>query len=186
MAFETDSDVIYAAVVVLAFPSLQVIETVTVRDRVKFPYIPGLLSFREAPSVVNAITQLTHRPDVIFIDGHGICHPRQAGIACHVGVLLDCPVIGCAKSVLTGTYRMPEHDRGSVSYLYDNEGQVLGAAVRTRDGVRPVFVSIGHRISLARAIKLTLACAKGYRIPEPTRQAHLLAECAKRNAGRTR
>ncbi len=147
---------------------------------VAFPYIPGLLSFREAPSLLRAFLKLKQAPDLIFIDGHGLAHPRSAGIACHIGVLLDRPVIGCAKSVLVGTCEDPGPSRGSVSYLYDGEGRVTGAAVRTRNRVRPVFVSIGHRIGLSQGIRFTLSCGKGYRIPEPLRQAHLLAEGAKR------
>jgi deoxyribonuclease V len=180
VAFDKHSDRAYAAVVVLKFPTLETIEEAVVQDRITFPYIPGLLSFREAPSLLRAFLKLKQAPDLIFIDGHGLSHPRSAGIACHIGVLLDRPVIGCAKSVLVGTYEDPGPSRGSVSYLYDGEGRVIGAAVRTRDRVRPVFVSIGHRIGLSQAIRFTLSCGKGYRIPEPLRQAHLLAEGAKR------
>ncbi len=179
-AFDKDSDLVYASIVVLAFPSLEPVETVVVKSHVSFPYIPGLLSFREAPALLRAFMKLKSDPDAIFIDGHGLSHPRAAGIACHIGLSLDRPVIGCAKSVLVGTYKDPGPSRGSVSYLYNHEGRVIGAAVRTRDHVKPVYVSIGHRISLAQAIRLTLACGKGYRIPEPTRQADLLAEQAKR------
>jgi len=179
-AFDKDSDVVYVSVVVLAFPSLEPVETVILKDHASFPYIPGLLSFREAPALLRAFMKLKSDPDVIFIDGHGLSHPRSAGIACHIGLSLNRPVIGCAKSVLVGTYKDPGPSRGSVSYLYNREGRVIGAAVRTRDRVKPVYVSIGHKISLAQAIRLTLACGKGYRIPEPTRQADLLAEQAKR------
>lgn len=179
-AFDKHSDVVYASVVVLAFPSLEPVETVILKDHVSFPYIPGLLSFREAPVLLRAFLKLKHEPDVIFIDGHGLSHPRSAGIACHIGLSLDRPVIGCAKSVLVGTCEDPGPSRGSVSHLYNREGRVIGAAVRTRDRVKPVYVSIGHKIGLAQAIRLTLACGKGYRIPEPTRQADLLAEQAKR------
>jgi deoxyribonuclease V len=179
-AFDKDSDSVYASVVVLAFPSLEPVETVIVKDHVSFPYIPGLLSFREAPVLLRAFMKLKSDPDVIFIDGHGLSHPRSAGIACHIGLLLDRPVIGCAKSILVGTYKDPAPSRGSVSHLYNRESHVIGAAVRTRDRVKPVYVSIGHRVGLAQAIRLTLACGKGYRIPEPTLQADLLAEQAKR------
>lgn len=179
-AFDKDSDLVYASVVVLAFPSLEPVETVILKDHVSFPYIPGLLSFREAPALLRAFLKLKQEPDVIFIDGHGLSHPRSAGVACHIGLSLDRPVIGCAKSVLVGTYKDPAPSRGSVSHLCDREGRVIGAAVRTRNYVKPVYVSIGHKINLAQAIRLTLACGKGYRIPEPTRQADLLAERAKR------
>jgi len=174
------SDTAYAVVVVLAFPSLQIVETVVQKEQVSFPYIPGLLAFRETPVLAQAFSQLKHTPDLIFVDGQGLAHPRAAGIACHIGVLLDRPTIGCAKSLLFGTYKEPKPARESVSDLCDDDGRVIGAVVRTRDGVQPVFVSIGHKIDLAQAIELTLACGKGYRIPEPTRQADLLAEHAKR------
>lgn len=173
-------DTAYACVVVLAFPKLDIVETVVLQERVTFPYIPGLLSFRETPPLAQAFSKLKHIPDVIFVDGQGLAHPRAAGIACHIGVILDRPTIGCAKSLLFGTYEEPKQARSSVSDLCDDEGRVIGAVVRTRDGVQPVFVSVGHKIDLTQAIEFTLACGKGYRIPEPTRQADLLAERAKR------
>jgi deoxyribonuclease V len=179
-AFDKTSDRIHVAVVVLSFPDLEPVETVTGSDRVRFPYVPGLLSFRETPALLRAFARLRHEPDVLFVDGQGLAHPRSAGIACHLGVLLDRPTIGCAKSLLVGSYEEPSAARGSFNYLYDRNGRVIGAALRTRDRVQPVFVSIGHRISLARAIALTLACGKGSRVPEPTRQADLLAERVKR------
>ena len=180
-AFAKDADRIHVAVVVLAFPGLDIVETITRTEELCFPYVPGLLSFREAPALLNAFRQLRHQPDLIFIDGHGYSHPRRAGIACHVGVLLDLPVIGCAKSLLVGTYKEPAPSRGSTSDLIDKDERVIGAVVRTRERVRPVFVSIGHRTGLASAIQFTLACTKGYRLPEPTRQADLLAGLLKRD-----
>lgn len=169
----------HACVVVLTFPRLDIVETVVHKEQVSFPYIPGLLSFRETPALAQAFGKLKHVPDVIFIDGQGLAHPRAAGIACHIGVILDWPTIGCAKSLLYGAYKEPKQARGSVAELRDDEGRVIGAVVRTKDGVQPVFVSIGHKIDLAQAIELTLACGKGYRIPEPTRQADILADRAK-------
>jgi deoxyribonuclease V len=162
------------AVVVLSFPDLEPVEAVTLRDRVSFPYVPGLLSFREAPALLRAFERLAHEPDLIFIDGQGMAHPRGLGIACHIGLLLEKPVIGCAKSLLFGSYVEPKPSRSSFSYLHDKAGRVIGAAVRTKDRVRPMFVS------LEQAVRFTLACGKGYRVPEPTRQADLLAERAKR------
>ncbi|HXX74439.1 MAG TPA: deoxyribonuclease V [Nitrospiraceae bacterium] len=179
-AFDLESRLVFAAVVVLSFPDLERVETVIHRDRCTFPYIPGLLSFRESPALLHAFARLRHDPDVIFIDGHGLSHPRSAGIACHIGISVDRPVIGCAKSKLTGEFREPGLARGATSMLYDPQGKVMGAVVRTRDRVKPVFVSVGHKISLAEAVRLTLACGRGYRIPEPTRQADLLAERAKK------
>jgi deoxyribonuclease V len=179
-AFDLESRRVCAAVVVLTFPSLEPVETVVHQESLSFPYIPGLLSFREAPALLHAFEKVRHNPDVVFIDGHGLSHPRAAGIACHIGVCLDKPTIGCAKSLLVGTYQTPGFSRGAASSLYDVNGRVIGAVVRTRDQVRPIFVSVGHRICLAQAVQLTLTCGKGYRIPEPTRQADLLAERAKR------
>ncbi len=179
-AFDLQTRYVFAAVVVLTFPCLEPVETVVHQERISFPYIPGLLSFRETPALLHAFEKVQHNPDVVFIDGHGLSHPRAAGIACHVGVCLDKPTIGCAKSILVGTYRAPGLSRGSYTSLYDASNRVIGSVVRTRDRVKPVFVSVGHRIGLAQAAQLTLACGKGYRIPEPTRQADLLAERAKR------
>jgi deoxyribonuclease V len=181
-AFDLQAQRIVAAVVVLTFPALEPVETVVHRERLAFPYIPGLLSFREAPALLHAFERIRRKPEVIFIDGHGLSHPRAAGIACHIGVCLETPTIGCAKSLLVGTYRTPGPSRGAIAPLHDANGRVIGAVVRTRDRVRPVFVSVGHRISLAQAVRLTLACGKGYRIPEPTRQADLLAEREKRES----
>lgn len=181
-AFDRENSRVFAAVIVLSFPDLEPVETVIHRDRVTFPYVPGLLSFREAPALLRAFAQLRHDPGVIFIDGHGMSHPRAAGIASHIGICLNKPTIGCAKSLLVGTYRAPGLLRGGTSALRDSHGRVIGTVVRTRDRVRPIFISVGHRIGLTQAVRLTLACGKGYRIPEPTRMADHLAELAKRNA----
>ena len=179
-AFDLQTGRVFAAVVVLTFPALEPAETVMHRERLSFPYIPGLLSFREAPALLHAFEKVRHNPDIVFIDGHGLSHPRADGIACHIGVCLDKPTIGCAKSLLVGSHRAPGLSRGSYTSLYDAKNRVSGAVVRTRDRVKPVFVSVGHRIGLVQAVQLTLACGKGCRIPEPTRQADLLAERAKR------
>jgi deoxyribonuclease V len=179
-AFDLRAGWVLAAVAVLTFPELEPVEAVVHRERLSFPYIPGLLSFREAPALLHAFEKVRRNPDVVFVDGHGLSHPRAAGIACHIGVCLDKATIGCAKSLLVGTYKAPGPLRGATASLRETNGRVIGAVVRTRDRVKPVFVSIGHRLSLAQAVRLTLACGKGYRIPEPTRQADLLAEQAKR------
>ncbi|MCP9461302.1 MAG: endonuclease V [Nitrospira sp.] len=179
--FDLQRQYVFSAIVVLAFPSLELAETVVHQERLSFPYIPGLLSFHEAPALLHAFEKVRHDPDVVFIDGHGLSHPRGAGIACHIGVCLDKPTIGCAKSLL-GSHRAPGLSCGSNTPLYDVKRRVIGAVVRTRDRVKPVFVSIGHRISLAQAVRLTLACGKGCRIPKPTRQADLLADQANREA----
>lgn len=164
-----------AAVVVLKFPSLEVTEQTIIELPVSFPYIPGLLSFREAPPILAALERLETRPDVLICDGHGLAHPRRFGLACHLGVLLDQPVTGCAKSILVGKHGPLGDAYGSTANLMiGNES--IGAAVRTRQGVKPVYVSIGNRIDLPSAIQLVLACSRGYRLPEPTRLADRLTK----------
>ena len=164
-------DIARASVVVLSFPELQVIDSVVTESPVRFPYIPGLLSFREIPPLLTAFTQLQTEPDLVIVDGQGIAHPRRFGLASHLGLVLDKPTIGCAKSRLWGRYEEPEAEQGSYTYLMD-KGEVIGVAVRTRRNVRVVYISIGHRISLDSARTLTLACCRGYRLPETTRYAH--------------
>ena len=170
----------FAAVVVLSYPELKIVEVSYSKKRIPFPYIPGLLSFRETPIVAKALEKLRIEPDIVFIDGQGIAHPRRFGIASHIGVLLDKPTIGVAKTRLIGDYEEPEEKAGSFSFLYDKE-EIIGAVLRTKDNVNPVFVSIGHKISLDEAIKLTLSTTKGYRIPEPTRLAHIEVNKIRRN-----
>ena len=164
-------DIARASVVVLSFPGLQVVDSVVTESPVRFPYIPGLLSFREIPPLLTAFTQLHTEPDLVIVDGQGIAHPRRFGLASHLGLVLDKPAIGCAKSRLWGRYEDPETEHGSYTYLMDKD-EVIGAAVRTRRNVRVVYISIGHRISLDSARTLTLACCRGYRLPETTRHAH--------------
>jgi len=173
VSYDRRSPWIYAAVVVLRVPTFEVTDQAVVRSRAAFPYVPGLLSFREAPAGLRAWEQLRARPDCLLCDGHGYAHPRRFGLACHVGLLVDLPTIGCAKSVLVGEYREPGRRRGSLSDLV-HDGEVVGAAVRTREATSPVFVSVGHRIGLAAAVATVLSCAPRYRIPEPIRQAHAL------------
>ncbi len=163
-----------AAVVVLEYPGLKLVEYAVARTPVTFPYIPGLLSFRELPVVLKSLTQLKIIPDVFIVDGHGRSHPRRMGIACHLGVLMDLPTIGCAKSILYGKADEPADRVGAQSPVRDDT-DLLGAAVRTRKGVRPIYVSIGHRVSLDRAVDIVLQCCKGYRLPETTRYAHRVA-----------
>ena len=165
-----------AAVVVLRFPALEVVDRAVWRGEVPFPYVPGLLSFREMPLILPALERLTVRPDVLVTDSHGLAHPRRFGLACHLGVLLDRPAFGIAKSLFVGTFEDPESEKGSRAALVDKKtGEVLGAVLRTRTNVKPVYVSVGHRITLKEAVDLALACAPRYKIPEPTRQAHLLS-----------
>ena len=173
VSYDRRSPWIFAAVVVLRLPTLDVVDQAAVRTRAAFPYVPGLLSFRESPAGLSVWERLRTRPDCLLCDGHGYAHPRRFGFACHFGLLVGLPTIGCAKSVLIGEYREPGAKRGSLSDLI-HDGEVVGAAARTRDGARPVFVSAGHRVSLRRAIETVLACSPMYRIPEPIRQAHAL------------
>ena len=173
VSYDRRSPWIYAAVVVLRLPTFEVTDQAVVRSRAAFPYVPGLLSFREAPAGLRAWEKLRTRPDCLLCDGHGYAHPRRFGLACHFGLLVDLPTIGCAKSVLVGEYREPGRRRGSLSDLV-HDGEVVGAAVRTREATSPVFVSVGHRVSLSRAVATVLACCPRYRIPEPIRQAHAL------------
>lgn len=174
VSFSKGSNDVFAAVVVLSYPELAVVEERGVAARATFPYVPGFLSFREGPAVIEALEQLNTEPDVIIFDGQGVAHPRGLGIASHVGVLLDKPTIGCAKSVLVGKYSEPGPERGSISPL-TKDGMTLGVALRTRARVAPVFVSVGHRVDLITAAELVLSCAPRYRLPEPTRRAHILS-----------
>ncbi|MFC1915305.1 deoxyribonuclease V [Chloroflexota bacterium] len=162
------------AVVVLSYPELRVVETKIVNEKLNFPYIPGLLSFRESPLVLEACEKLTITPDLILVDGQGIAHPRRMGLASHLGLFLDTPTIGCAKSRLCGSHREPGAEPGSYAEMVDN-GEVIGAALRTKFGTNPVYVSIGHKVGLQAAIHWVLECCCGYRLPDPTRLAHLAA-----------
>ena len=162
------------AVVVLSYPELRLVETQIVNEKVNFPYIPGLLSFREAPLVLAACEKLTVNPDLILVDGQGIAHPRRMGLASHLGLFLDIPTIGCAKSRLCGSHQVPGTEPGNYAELVDN-GEVIGAALRTKLGTNPLYVSIGHKVDLPTAIHWVLACCRDYRLSEPTRLAHLAA-----------
>jgi deoxyribonuclease V len=162
------------AVIVLSYPGLEPVEIQTVTDRIEFPYVPGLLSFREMPLLLAACGQLTVTPDLFMVDGQGIAHPRRMGLASHLGLCLDVPTIGCAKSRLCGTHAEPGIQAGSYAELLDN-GEVTGAVLRTRTGVKPLYISTGHRIDLPAAVRWVLACCRGYRLPEPTRLAHQAA-----------
>ncbi len=162
------------AVVVLNYPELRLVETKVVSGKLDFPYIPGLLSFRESPLTLAACERLTITPDLILVDGQGIAHPRRMGLASHLGLFLNTPTIGCAKSLLCGRHGVPGEKLGSYAEVVD-EGETIGVALRTKLGVKPVYVSIGHKVDLQTAIYWVLECCRGYRIPEPTRLAHLAA-----------
>jgi len=163
-----------AAVVVLNYPALDVIEVRVARGEPMLPYIPGLLSFRECPLILAACKMLANAPDLILVDGQGVAHPRRLGLASHLGLFLDVPTVGCAKSILCGSHQPPGEEPGCRAELVD-DGEVVGAALRTRAGVKPIYVSVGHRIDLASALHWVLECCRGYRLPQPTRLAHLAA-----------
>jgi deoxyribonuclease V len=173
IAMSKGSPMGYAGVVVMTYPELRIVEKIGIEMELTFPYIPGLLAFREAPVLLEAFRKIGLEPDLILIDGQGLAHPRRFGIACHLGLLLDKPTIGCAKSRLFGRHETPSRKKGSFRHLHDKPKDILGAAVRTKDNTNPVYVSIGHKIDLPTALHYTLACCRGYRVPEPTRQAHL-------------
>lgn len=174
VGFESDGRVTRAAVAVLSFPQLLLVEHAIARLPTRFPYVPGLLSFREAPAALAALEKLPTLPDLVLYDGHGIAHPRRMGIASHVGLLAGIPTIGVAKTRLTGEYGNVPDWRGAWAPLTD-KGELIGAVLRTRVGVKPVFVSIGDRISLATAVAWVMSCTTRYRLPETTRWAHRLA-----------
>ncbi|HEY51326.1 MAG TPA: deoxyribonuclease V [Dehalococcoidia bacterium] len=162
------------AVVVMDYPALNLVEVKTVNEKLPFPYIPGLLSFRESPLVLAACEKLTVTPDLILVDGQGLAHPRRLGLASHLGLLLDTPTVGCAKSRLCGRHQEPARTPGSYAELVDN-GEIIGAVLRTKEDTSPLYISIGHKVDLEAAIGWALACCRGYRIPEPLRLAHLAA-----------
>jgi len=163
-----------AAVVVIRLSDLATVDHATAVRKIRFPYIPGLLTFREGPAILAALDHLTAAPDLLIFDGQGIAHPRRFGLASHLGLLLDIPSIGCAKTRLSGRYEEPHISKGSYSYLKDGE-ETIGAVARTRSKVKPLFVSIGYRINLHDSINIVLKCCPKYRLPETTRRADKLA-----------
>ncbi|UCE99081.1 MAG: endonuclease V [Planctomycetota bacterium] len=195
-AFSKDKQRIIAAAVILSKPDTQkglwepiepsdfeVVEKATAIQKVTFPYIPGLLSFREAPACLAAVEKLKIEPDVFIIDGQGIAHPRRFGLAAHLGLFFDKPTIGCAKSRLTGTFEEPPPEKGKYTLLLDEPTQeTIGAVVRTRSNVEPVFVSVGNKCTLKDAVEITLTYTTKYRLPEPTRLAHQVVTKAKSTA----
>jgi deoxyribonuclease V len=174
VGFEQDGKITRAAVVVLSFPGLETQETAIARRPTSFPYIPGLLSFREVPAILEALSRLENTPDLLICDGQGMAHPRRVGLACHLGLVCDLPSIGVGKSRLVGENEPVGEERGQRQPLMDRD-ELIGMVLRTRTGVKPVFVSIGHRVSLEKAVDIVLRCTPKYRLPEPIRQAHHLA-----------
>ena len=179
ISFNKYSPLVYAAIVVLELPNLTIVEEAGAVSETTFPYVPGLLSFREIPALLEAWKKLTTEPDAVMLDGQGIAHPRRMGIAAHFGLCVDRPTLGCAKSVLVGKYQEPLAERGAWAPMVHRD-EVVGAALRTKTNVGTVFVSPGHRLDLTAAIEITLRCNGGYRIPEPTRRAHNLANVLRR------
>lgn len=169
----------YAGVIVYSFPDLKELERQSAQRPLTFPYVPGLLVFREGPALLDAFAKLRTEPDLLLFDAHGYSHPRRFGLACHLSVVLDKPGIGMAKSLLVGDYREPPDRVGAWTPLVDAQ-ETIGAVLRTRKGVRPVFISIGHRVNLEAAVELALACTDGTRIPKPTREADHFVEQLKR------
>ena len=175
----TQKDMAYATVVVLEFPGLSLVEVQGFEATLRFPYVPGLLSFREVPSLAGALRKVETRVDALILDAQGLAHPRRMGLASHLGIFLDVPTVGCAKSRLVGSYEEPGKEKGSATDLV-HRGEIVGRVLRTREGVSPVYISVGNRIDLGSAVELVLACCTKYRLPEPTRQAHNAANRLRR------
>lgn len=179
LGYDARNDTSRAAAVVLSFPELALLETAEALLPIQFPYVPGLLSFRETPVAVKALEKLKITPDLILCDGQGLAHPRRFGVACHIGLIADVPTVGVAKSLLVGKFEGLGETRGSITPLVHRNEQV-GVALRTKDKVQPVFVSVGHRIGLETATEIVLQCAPKYRLPETTRLADKLASYRKK------
>jgi deoxyribonuclease V len=184
ISFEWRSDIVYAGIVTVRLPDRDVIDQSGVTATAAFPYVPGLLSFREIPPLLEAWKQLNARPDALICDGQGFAHPRRFGLACHAGLLLDIPTVGCAKSLLVGKHEPVGENRGDWQPLMDKD-EVIGAALRTRQKVAPVYVSIGHKVDLESAIALVLRCAPATRLPDTTRHAHAFVNAMRKSAAGT-
>lgn len=188
VGFERNGAIARAAVAVLSYPRLELVDFAVAQQPVRFPYVPGLLSFREVPALLAALGRLRVKPDLILCDGQGLAHPRRFGLACHLGVICGVPAIGVAKSRLIGEHGAPMRRRGAWVPLRD-KGETIGAVLRSRAGARPIYVSIGHRVSLPVAVRYVMACTTRFRLPETTRWAHRLAsgdEPSKAEGGGTR
>jgi len=171
-----DKDTSYAAISIHDYKTLELVEEQSAKDKIKFPYIPGFLSFREGPVLLKALSKVKKIPDIFIFDGQGIAHPLNMGIATHMGILLNKPTIGCAKSLLCGDYKEPDSKFGSFSKIKYKDGKTIGVALRTKDGIRPVYISCGYKINLKAAIYIILSCTDKYRLPEPSRCAHNLTQ----------
>ena len=178
VSYSRGSNLFFSSVVVLEMPDMRILEVATASGEVNFPYIPGLLSFREAPILIKAFENVKNIPDAVIFDGHGTAHPRGLGLACHMGLVLDMPTIGCAKKILVGDYEPVGDEVGEYSTIV-YKGDIVGAALRTKNNVKPVFVSPGHRMDISSAIDIVVKTCRGYKLPEPTRQAHLAVNRAR-------
>lgn len=178
VSYSKGSDIFFSSVVVLEMPNMKVVEEATAEGKMDFPYIPGLLSFREAPILIAAFEQVKNIPDVVIFDGQGIAHPRGVGLASHMGLILDLPSVGCAKKILVGDYDPVGSEVGEhTPIIFKND--IIGAVLRTRKNVKPVFVSPGHKMDIPCAVEIVMKTCRGYKLPEPTRQAHLLVNRAR-------
>ncbi|MBB4078460.1 deoxyribonuclease V [Lewinella aquimaris] len=181
ISFNMYSDIFHAAIVVLDYRSMEVVDSAYFTQTVTFPYIPGLLSFREIPTLLRAWEKLEQKPDVVMVDGHGIAHPRRMGIATHFGLVTGVPTLGCAKKILTGKYREPGTERGEASPILDGH-ETIGYALRSKRNVKPIFVSPGHLLDLEGALEIARHCVLKHKLPEPTRLAHLMVNDYRRSA----
>ena len=181
IAYSKKGNLLFGAIVVLSFPDMEILDMATANGKISFPYIPGLLSFREGPILIKTFQKLRIRPDIMIYDGQGIAHPRRMGLASHMGLWFDLPSIGCAKTPLLDEFVSPEVSKGSYEWIFRGREKV-GAVLRTKEKVKPLFISPGHRIDLPTSIQLILESCKGYRFPEPLRKAHQLAERIERSA----
>ncbi len=179
ISFNRGEDTVYVGMVVLKYPELIEVDRALLVDQAAFPYIPGLLSFRETPLLLKAWEKLTTKPDIIVTDGHGLAHMRRFGVACHIGVLTNTATIGCAKKILIGTHAPLGEEKNDFEYIKD-KGETVGVVLRTRKKVKPVYISVGHKLLLNQAIEIMQNCSVNYRIPEPTRQAHLIVNQLRR------
>jgi deoxyribonuclease V len=179
VSYTRGDDRFFAAVVILEWPSMRTVEEATHAEKVAFPYVPGLLSFREGPPLLKAFGKVRRLPDIVLFDGQGIAHPRGVGLASHMGLVLNVATVGCAKTRLVGEHRDVGNDAGDYTELFF-EGRAVGAVVRTRERVKPIYVSPGHRVGLSQSVEIALSCCRGYRIPEPVRRAHLLVNRMRR------
>ena len=174
VSYQKEGNFLFGAMVVLSFPQMETLDVATARGEISFPYLPGLLTFREGPILIKTFQKLSLRPDILIFDGQGIAHPRGIGLATHLGIWFNLPSIGCAKTPLLGGSPIPRSRRGSFESI-QKDGNVVGVVLRTKDRVRPVFVSPGHRVDLPTSIRVVLECCQGFRIPEPLRLAHQLS-----------